>query len=442
MVEALKDEDFREKAWLLFRRPNLKNFLETGNERWYRRLEKELPTDNASFVAFVSPYFSQRFNHLLNTALQAGDFAKATELMQHHDWLQPGDRFEAFQDARYFFWWRAKELEEKGRGEGISEPEKDRYVHPGLLDSLSAISAFFPSLTDYYAASLGEAIVATVNQQRNMDLGVELMLAAVSLPVNSDLANALGQLKNQLRHMIEKSQPLRRLMVELLPFPSLRKGRWRLWEVKTKDSLASWAARLSILVAVVLVAFWFRHTAQSYPVSPKPAAWKSVSPTYMEERDRLLLEFENAIQALSEQPHAIASVNSHPPIHPYQSILNPKPVVGITFPVKVNNPGPSDLHLIMVPVHPVLRPMQDILVPAGQEKEWNLPMGVSMRVLVVLGNDWTDSPLTISSGLTLPGHFTCIIQPTQWLGGTEGEQELWVNEHLEIGLEMELSETE
>lgn len=411
MVEAMKDPDFREKTWMLFRRPNLKQFLETGEERWFWRLERETDQDDRDFVAFVSRFFAGRLNDLLAAYLNGGEWEKAEVLIHHREWLAPQDHFEAFTEARYLIWWRAKELEQLGEHQGLTNLNKARYIQPGLRACISGLASLYPSLTDYYAASLGEAIVATVNRQQNLDLGVELILATLTLPVNSDLADALGKLKNQLREVVEKRQPLRKFLMDLIPIASLRKGRWKLWEKDLqKESVSSWVARIAIALLPLLMVGWLIYKGNTSTDLDRAKNRQTMHLPMMANYHRQLLpQLRHALDSLAMAPStAPIQPAADLPLHPYRDLLYPKRYVapdGLTFRMRVQNNTDHDQLILAYNPYSLHYPILDLLLPVGEWADWRLPFKGHYVMLIYEGCNWVESPVHLPGGAFLPGYF-------------------------------------
>lgn len=423
IVEDLRDPKVRRYSWMIYRRPALKNFLETGEARWFLRLEPETNDLEKGFISYVSEFFAIRFDEYLNHLLQNGDYSLAVSAIAHKDWLDPADYYEAFQGARTFFWWRAKELELLGKKEGMMASDRNRYLHPEFLQCLAAMAAPFPSLTDYYVASLGEAIVPTVNKRKDFALASEILVKAKGQPVNADLDAALGVVQNQLREVIANAFPTRKFFMELIPIQSFRKGKWLLWQKeRDRERTAGWIARGGIvfgLAMVVIMAFHHNNGQQAFGPKTKDhngqllARHQQTAPVNIFESLKMLAANpENAGAELS---------TSTPSTQPFASLLGTNEAKAPLSPeiAVVKNLSEKDIILFLSPQKPTRGGYYHIYVPAGGESTMRVQRLRQFKVSIYRGSGWKALNMPLPDGNILPGAFTCDVESPETLLSTD-----------------------
>ncbi len=106
VFEELDRPDFADRIKYhlkIWKSPELLSLLEKNKADFGRmREELKLLAGDDAFDVFFSPYFAGPFSQVSRTSLMARDFSALAMLLSFEDFLQPGDREEAFRPLRIF----------------------------------------------------------------------------------------------------------------------------------------------------------------------------------------------------------------------------------------------------------------------------------------------------------------------------------------------------
>lgn len=81
-IHELDNEEKKEFYYYLTTNPSLNNFLTTGNEKLFNSFSQESIYKIPEFIAFINPFFSERFDKILLKAFKANDTKLLTSILR------------------------------------------------------------------------------------------------------------------------------------------------------------------------------------------------------------------------------------------------------------------------------------------------------------------------------------------------------------------------
>jgi hypothetical protein len=82
VINELDNEERKEFYYYLTTNPSLNNFLTTGNEKLFNSFSKESIYKISEFIAFINPFFSERFDKILLKAFKTNDTKLLTSILR------------------------------------------------------------------------------------------------------------------------------------------------------------------------------------------------------------------------------------------------------------------------------------------------------------------------------------------------------------------------
>ncbi len=202
LFEQFENEQTIEFHTEIYKRPELLNFLESGDPAIFQKKDEiTLLMLEPGFAKFVGPYFAERYNELLYKALKNHDAAEVKKLCSNISYMTGSFESSCFQKSFRFINLKAVELQD------VSKKSVDQYVEdgavlhlfpPSFIKTINNLPGYFDTAINKYTKETEDLAINLHNSQRRSTLATYALKQGLQINCTEETAGRLDHILNQI----------------------------------------------------------------------------------------------------------------------------------------------------------------------------------------------------------------------------------------------------